>query len=167
MHRAIATFFGAGYLRPAPGTWGSALAVALAVGIDRWLGFPVLVAATLLVTAAGFWAVAGALASPQDDPSEFVIDEVAGQWLALLFPAAVFWRQGLEDWAAVAWPGWVAAFLYFRLFDIWKPWLVGRLDRRGGAAGVMGDDLVAGIFAGIAVMASAGVYHGLIQPWLR
>lgn len=166
MKRALATVFGTGLLRPAPGTWGSALAIGLGLAIDRVFGFPALLAATVLVTALGFWAVAGVLTGPGDDPAEVVIDEVAGQWLTLLFPAAAFWSHGLADWALVAWPGWVAAFAFFRLFDIWKPWLVGRIDRRGGAAGVMGDDLMAGLFAGGAVMLSAGIYHGLVAPWL-
>ncbi len=163
--KLITTVFGAGYLRPASGTWASAIAIGLGVAIDRWLGFPVLVAATLLVTVLGFWACQRTL-SPGDDPSEVVIDEVAGQWLTLLFPAAAFWNHGIENWAVVAYPGWVAAFLFFRLFDIWKPWLVGRADRRGDPAGVMLDDPWAGLFAGVAVMIAAGLYHVVLQPWL-
>ena len=163
MIRAITTFGYVGLLRPAPGTWGSAAAIGLGIAIDRLLGFPALVAATVLVTALGFWACGVALANrPGEDPSEIVIDEVAGQWLALLFPAAAFWSRGMDDWAVVAYPGWVAAFVFFRLFDIWKPWLVGRADRRHDAAGVMLDDLWAGLFAGIATIVAAGVYHGLI-----
>lgn len=165
MSRLIATVFGAGHLRPASGTWASALAVAAGVVIDHLLGFPALVAATVVVTALGFWACAQVVA-PGEDPSEIVIDEVAGQWLALLFPAFAFWHRGMEDWALAAWPGWAAAFLFFRLFDIWKPWLVGRADQRGDAAGVMLDDLWAGLFAGVAVVISAGLYHGVLQPWL-
>jgi phosphatidylglycerophosphatase A len=121
-------------------------------------------AATVAVTVAGFWACGRELADrPGDDPSEFVIDEVAGQWVALLFPAFAFWYRGIEDWAIVAYPGWVAAFLFFRLFDIWKPWLVGRADARHDAAGVMLDDLWAGLFAGLAVMVAAGVAHGVLM----
>lgn len=164
MSRLVATVFGLGYLRPAPGTWASAVAVAAGIAIDRWLGFPALVLATLAVTFAGFRAVAAALRdTPGEDPSEFVIDEVAGQWLALLFPAAAFWWHGLTNWAVVAYPGWVAAFVFFRLFDIWKPWLVGRADRRGDPAGVMLDDLWAGVFAGLATFAAAGIAHGIIM----
>ncbi len=162
MSRLIATVFGVGLLRPAPGTWGSAVAVALGLAIDRWLGFPALVGATVAVTALGFWACAR-VCGPGDDPSEVVIDEVAGQWLALLFPAAAFWHRGLENWAIEAYPGWVAAFVFFRLFDIWKPWLVGRADRRHDSAGVMLDDLWAGLFAGLAVMVAAGVAHGIVM----
>ena len=164
MIRAITTFGYVGYLRPAPGTWGSLAALAAGLAIDRWLGFPVLVAATLGVTLLGFWAVARDLPSWDDgDPSQIVIDEVAGMWLALLFPAAAFWRMGLTDWAVAAYPGWIAAFVFFRLFDIWKPWLVGRADRAGGVRGVMADDLWAGLFAGLATMLAAGLAHGLLM----
>lgn len=154
----ITTFFGAGYLRPAPGTWASAIAIALGVGIDRYLGYPALVVATVLATLIGFWACKATLA-PGEDPGHVVIDEVAGQWLTLLFPAAAFWSHGVENWAVVAYPGWVASFLFFRLFDIWKPWLVGRADQRGDAQGVMLDDLWAGLFAGLASIAAAALYH--------
>lgn len=163
MSRALATVFGVGHLRPAPGTWGSAVAIMLGLAIDRYLGFWVLVLATIVVTAAGFWAVGRELVDgPGEDPSEFVIDEVAGQWVALLFPAAAFWNRGMTDWAYTAYPGWIAAFVLFRLFDIWKPWLVGRADRRHDAAGVMLDDLWAGLFAGVGVIVAAGVAHGVL-----
>ncbi len=144
MSRVLAIWFGVGLLRPAPGTWGSAVAVILGLGIDRYLGFPALVLATAVVAALGFWACARELAGrPDDDPSEFVIDEVAGQWLALLFPAAAFWSRGMGDWALDAWPGWVAAFLFF------------------GPSGVMLDDLWAGLFAGIAVIVTGGLWHAV------
>lgn len=164
MTRIITTFFYVGLLRPAPGTWGSAAALGLGIAIDRFLGFPVLVIATAAAIAAGFWACARELEGrPGEDPSEIVIDEVAGQWLALLFPAAAFWNMGLTDWAVVAYPGWIAAFGFFRLFDIWKPWLVGRADRRGDVVGVMLDDLWAGLFAGGAVLLAAGLSHGVLM----
>ena len=160
MSRMIAIFFGVGLLRPAPGTWASAVAIVLGIAIDRTLGFPTLVAATIIATFAGFWACRRELANRHgDDPSEFVIDEIAGQWLALLFPAAAFYSRGLTDWATVAYPGWIAAFVFFRLFDIWKPWVIGRADRRHDADGVMLDDLWAGLFAGIATIIAAAAYH--------
>lgn len=162
MTRWICLGFGLGLLRPGPGTWGSAGAIVLGLLIDRYLGFPVLVLATLAVTALGWWALGRELKA-DEDPGEFVIDEIAGQWLALLFPAAAFWWHGVENWAVAAYPGWVAAFLFFRLFDIWKPWLVGRADRRGGVTGVMADDLWAGLFAGVATMAAAAFAHGVLM----
>ena len=160
MMRAVATVFGVGLLRPAPGTWGSAVAVGVGVVIDRFFGFPGLAVATLVVTGMGFWACA-AVCGPGDDPSEVVIDEVAGLWIALLFPSFVFWMRDFDGW--MPYPGWVAAFLLFRLFDIWKPGPVGWADRRGDAAGVMLDDLIAGVFAGIGVVIAAGVAHGLLM----
>ncbi|WP_149587054.1 phosphatidylglycerophosphatase A family protein [Tabrizicola flagellatus] len=165
MSGLVATFFGAGHLRPASGTWASAITVALAVAAYQagWaLAVP---AGFVLATLAGFWAVPRYLArAGGEDPSEVVIDEVAGQLLALCFTIIPLWRHGVDLLAA--WPGWVAPFLLFRLFDIWKPWLVGRADRRGDATGVMLDDLWAGLFAGVAAMGLAGLYHGVVEPWL-
>ena len=159
MQRLLSIWFGAGLLKPAPGTWGSAVAIGLGLLLHRIGHFPLLAIATLVVTATGFWAVKGYTAGMADpDRSEIVIDEVAGQWLALCFPSFGFWHAGLPA-DSFPWPGWVAAFLFFRLFDIWKPWLVGRADRRKDAVGVMSDDLWAGLFAGIATMIAAAAYH--------
>lgn len=162
MIRALTTFFFIGKLRPAPGTWGSAAAVAVALVLHGLGGFVLLAAATLLVTLLGFWSIARDLETrTEKDPSEIVIDEVAGQWLAMLAPSLGFTMAGLDSWN-FPWPGWVAAFVLFRLFDIWKPWLVGWADRKGGAMGVMLDDLIAGVFAGIGVIVLAGLYHGVL-----
>ena len=167
MSRLVATFFGAGFLKPASGTWASAITVAQAVAAYQ-AGWALAVPAGFVVaTLAGFWAVPHYLrATGGDDPSEVVIDEVAGQLLALSFTVIPLSRHGMPDLLTGAWPGWVVPFLLFRLFDIWKPWLVGRADRMGGAKGVMLDDLWAGLFAGLGSVALAGLYHGLVQPWL-
>ncbi|MEZ7814095.1 MAG: phosphatidylglycerophosphatase A [Paracoccaceae bacterium] len=164
MNRMIATWFGVGYMRPAPGTWGSLVGLVMGVAIDYYLGFFAFLAAFFVITILGFWSCSSAVKGHQNkDPSEFVIDEVAGQFLALLLPAAAFYSKGILNWAEVAYPAWIAAFVFFRLFDIWKPWLVGRADRRGDPAGIMLDDLWAGLFAGLAVMASAALIHGLVM----
>jgi len=160
MSRAIATVFGLGYLRPASGTWASAAAIGAGLLIDRYLGAPGLALATFFATIAGFWAVSSALQGPDDDPPEFVIDEVAGQWLALLFSSAAFWARGHEGFLPTPAP--LAAFVFFRLFDVWKPWIIGRADRLGGARGVMLDDLIAGVFAGLATYGAAALYHILL-----
>ncbi|SDI05902.1 phosphatidylglycerophosphatase A family protein [Lutimaribacter saemankumensis] len=163
LSRAVSIFFGAGLLRPAPGTWGSAVAVALGLLIHGIGHFPLLAAATLAAIGWGVWACEVELfEKPGQDPSEIVIDEVAGQWVALLFPSFGFWLMGLDSWN-FPYPGWLAAFVFFRLFDIWKPWLVGRADRRHDATGVMLDDLWAGVFAGVATMIAAGLSHGLLM----
>ncbi|WP_207102425.1 phosphatidylglycerophosphatase A [Paracoccus shandongensis] len=158
----ITTFFGIGRLRPGPGTWGSAAAVLLAVLVYQAGGALLIPLGAVLAALIGFWAVPQALRMTTDeDPSWIVIDEVAGQWLAMSFTVIPLWRHGIS--ILDAWPGFVVPFLLFRLFDIWKPWLVGRADRQGGAVGVMMDDLWAGLFAGIGSVVLAGVYHGLLQ----
>lgn len=154
--KAVTTVAGLGYLRPAPGTWAAATAIAAGLVIDRHAGAPALAVLTLAVTALGFYACAKTL-QPGQDPAHVVIDEVAGQWLALLFPSLAFWFNGHDGW--LPWPAWVTAFLLFRLFDIWKPSLIGRADRRHDPAGVMLDDLWAGFFAGIGTIIIGIAYH--------
>ncbi|WP_347266318.1 phosphatidylglycerophosphatase A [Paracoccus sp. (in: a-proteobacteria)] len=165
MERMIATFFGIGRLRPAPGTWGSLAAVALAVLAVETGAAPLVPLGALLATVLGLWAVPRVIAGSADkDPSEIVIDEVAGQWLAMSFTVLPLWWHGVS--ILDAWPAFVVPFLLFRLFDIWKPWLVGRADRRGDAAGVMLDDLWAGLFAGVVSVLLAGLWHRLLEPLL-
>ncbi len=132
--RLVASGAGSGRLRPAPGTWGSALALALGAGLmhgPAWL-LPV---AAVLAIAAGLWAIPRA--GITGDPGWVVIDEVAGQWLALL---------GLAHATA---SGLLAAFALFRLLDVTKPGPIGWADRRLGAVGIMGDDVIAGLLAAV------------------
>jgi len=132
----ISTWFGIGRLPGPSGTWGS-LAALPPAALLMWLGGPWLLAlALLLVTLLGWWAseIYGQHCGMADAP-EVVVDEVAGQWLPLLFlpfePAA-----------------WLAAFGAFRFFDIAKPWPVGYVDRSlQGGFGVMADDILAGVYA--------------------
>lgn len=158
MKLAIATFFWVGYLKPAPGTWGSLAALPF-VWILHVLGGPwLLAAATLATCIVGLWAIRGVLVDHEsEDPSEIVIDEVVGMWIAMLPVSVGAWWAGAPLLAL--YPGWIAAFLLFRLFDIWKPWLVGRADRRGDALGVMLDDVWAGIFAGAVTLVLAAFSH--------
>ena len=161
--RLVATAFGAGLLRPAPGTWGSAAAVPLAWALHVAGGFPLHVAATALVFALGWWATAVETArSGIDDPSEIVIDEVVGQWIALWPLSAGLWHAGVDRWI-FPYPGWVGAFVMFRLFDIWKPGPVGWADRKHGAFGVMFDDVIAGLMAAVVVSIAAAISHGLLM----
>ncbi|MCU4651863.1 phosphatidylglycerophosphatase A [Roseibacterium sp. SDUM158016] len=158
MSRLVATLAGIGYLRPAPGTWGSLVALPLAWAVHVLGGFWLFAAATVAVTVVGWWAVARETAGRADkDPSEIVIDEVAGQWIALwpVSYGAVFAGVGFLD----LWPGIVTAFLAFRVFDIWKPGPVGWADRQEGAMGVMADDLIAGWMAALVVAVAAVVAH--------
>jgi len=159
--KAIGTVAGVGYLRPAPGTWGSLAALPLGWGLHVVGGFPLLVAATVALFFAGWWATAQMIRGQDNhDPSEIVADEVVGQWIALLALSLPAWRMGLD--ITVLWPGWIAAFLLFRLFDITKWGPIGAADQRGDALGVMLDDVIAGLFAALGVMALAGVWHGVM-----
>ncbi len=163
MRRIVGSFGGVG-LAPGPaGTWGSLAALATGYLLHRAGGFPLLGAATLAALAAGLWAARREPgATGKFDPSWIVIDEVVGMWIAL-FPLSLgLWLNGAPP-ALFPWPGWVSAFLIFRLLDIWKPGPVGWADRRHGAAGVMLDDVIAGAITALAVTLMAGIAHG----WLR
>lgn len=158
--RMTGTVLGVGYLKPAPGTWGSLVALPWAWALHVIGSFPLLAVAIVVASLTGWWATSKMTAGSDDhDPSEIVVDEVVGQWIALLPLSIASWRMGID--ITVMWPGWIAAFVLFRLFDIWKPWLVGWADRRGDALGVMLDDVIAGIFAAIGVVILAGISHGL------
>lgn len=158
---AVATVGGIGYLRPASGTWASAAAMLVACGLHVAGGFPLVALATLLSIPLGFWACGAVLRDrPGEDPSEIVIDEVAGQWIAFSAVSYGLWHAGV---GTLPWPAWLAPFLLFRLFDIWKPGWIGRADRRGDGAGVMLDDLIAGVFAALVAVALAGLYHGVLM----
>lgn len=162
MDRAIVTVLGIGRLRPAPGTWGSAAGLLLGYLLHRLGNFPAVALGTLAAMLIGFWAV-GRYTSGMavKDRSEIVIDEVAGQLIAFSAASCGFWMAGLPS-DVVPWPGIVAPFLFFRLFDIWKPWIVGRADRRTDAVGVMLDDILAGVLAAAATIVAAGISHGLM-----
>lgn len=135
--RLIAAGLGIGYARFAPGTVASAAALVVGAGllaVSSWLLFLAAIAAS----AGGYAAILRA--KPEGDPGWVVIDEVAGQWLALL---------GL---AHLSWTGCLLAFLLFRLFDITKPGPVGWADRQHNAFGIMADDVIAGLIAALLLL---------------
>lgn len=146
----IACGLGSGLAPVAQGTFGSAAAILPWLAL-RHLAVPPYALVLVLAFVLGVWAcsVAGR-ALGVDDHRSLVWDEFVGQWLALLplllLPA---------PWWAV-----VAAFALFRLFDVWKPWPIGWLDRHlKGGLGVMVDDVVAGVYAAV-VLALAGMALG-------
>ena len=138
----VATGLGVGFVPVAPGTAGSLAAAIVALPILAFAGTPWLAVAIVVVVAVGIPAADRAAREMGDsDPGAVVIDEVAGQWIALL-PAA-------PDFLSFA-----VAFAAFRLFDIAKPGPVGWADRRlKGGIGIMADDLIAGAFAAAIVWA--------------
>lgn len=162
MSRAIATLFGVGYLSPAPGTWGSAAAVILAYVLHFFLTFPAFAALTVLAFFLGWWATREMTRdSDNEDPSEIVIDELAGQWVALWAVSWGAWNAGVD--ATALWPGWIVAFVAFRVFDVWKAGPVGWADRRGDALGVMLDDVFAGVIAALVTALLAALWHGVLM----
>jgi phosphatidylglycerophosphatase A len=146
----LATWFGSGLLPKAPGTWGSLAALPCAWVIALMGGPWLLFVASLAVFLLGLWASGHyARSLGQDDPGSVVIDEVAGQWLALL-PVAL----QLEYYPL--------AFIAFRFFDIVKPWPVNWLDQRlKGALGIMADDMMAGLYAA-ALTTAVGTVFGTL-----
>lgn len=160
--RLIATFFGVGNLRPAPGTWGSLAAMPAAWALHLAGGPWALVAGLGVALGLGLWATGRVMAETgKSDPSEVVIDEVVGMWIAILplsFGAA---RVGADITAL--WPGWVVAFGLFRLFDILKPGPIGWADRQHTAWGVMLDDVMAGVLAACGVLLGAWLAHSGVR----
>lgn len=140
----VATWFGAGLLRPAPGTIGTLAAIPPGFLISYFLGgFGLLIAALFLLVVGTIAASFYGRKSGQKDDQSIVVDEVVGLWIAAI-PAGT--TLGL----------WIAAFLLFRLFDIWKPWPASYFDKRGKSGfDVMMDDVVAGIFAMMGVSIGA------------
>ncbi len=151
----LATGFGSGYLRPAPGTWGSLaglgawLLLVLNLRGQAWAPW-LLLAAPLALTLLAAWAAGRVVAETgQKDPSFVVIDEWAGLWFALtpLLFTVTAQPQPWSLWAARL----VAPFLLFRLFDIWKPGVVDRSQHLPGGWGVVMDDVLAGLLAALIV----------------
>lgn len=144
----LATFFGVGYLRPGPGTYASAITVLCWWGTSHmvapnWL-LPVEIMASVVIVLAGIPpSTVVARESGISDPGFVVIDEVAGQMIALIGTPL--------DWKYL-----LAGFILFRGFDIAKPFPLRRLERLPGGTGIMMDDVGAGVYALV-----------LLQIWLH
>ncbi len=134
-YEALSTVGYIGYLPFAPGTWGS-----LVAAVVWYLFIPVLTTQTLIMATIVLFFVGISAADKTEkafnvnDPGSVVIDEWVGQWIACWFlPQSILY-------------GFIA-FASFRLFDIWKPWPIRKLDRLAGGLGIMLDDVAAGAFA--------------------
>ena len=155
LRRLLGAGLGCGFIRPAPGTWGSAGALLpfLAVFglggavIPRQEALIGLGLATLVVFAAGTWLGNRAVVDwGRKDPGGFVLDEVVGQWIAL----APLLGRPLEVLPVLV------AFGAFRFFDILKPPPCRWLEDRPGGLGIMADDVAAGVYAALVVMLAVG-----------
>jgi phosphatidylglycerophosphatase A len=143
-HVLLATWFGSGLLPKAPGTWGSLAAVPFAWAIQREWGGIGLAAAAVVMFLAGWWASSLYVRRRHvADPQEIVVDEVAAQWLVLAVapPSLAYYALGVA---------------LFRIADIVKPFPANWADRRlHGGLGVMGDDMIAGLYAMLILWALA------------
>ena len=141
----LATLGPIGHLRPAPGTIGSVVGVVSGYMIARY-GAGILAAATLLVTIIGVFAAdAYGQTTGRKDAPEVIIDELAGQWIALIILPLDLW------WFA-------AAFVLFRFFDITKVGPVGMAEQLSGGVGVMADDIVAGLLAALCLWGAGQIF---------
>ena len=146
-----ATLFGTGYLRPGPGTWGSAITVvlwgALAHSIPAKQRIPLLIALAVLVIIIGIAAATQVCrASGKKDPQFVVIDEVAGQLIALIA-------------VPLAWQTFLTGFILFRAFDIIKPPPARQLERLAEGTGIVLDDVAAGIYALLVMQILLRFFH--------
>jgi phosphatidylglycerophosphatase A len=144
---AAATFLGAGLLRPGPGTWGSAAAGLLWLAAGKGLnlapaplGWLTLAAAVCAIAIGVPAATRVERESGRTDPGHVVIDEAAGQWIALIYS-----RVNLSHL--------LAGFLFFRLFDILKPWPARQLEGLPEGWGIIFDDVAAGVYALLLMLA--------------
>ncbi len=137
---ALATWFGCGYWPWGPGTAGSLAALLIAVALHRYLGsgrLTLFVLTVLLLVPAVWASTRTARLVHKQDPGLVVVDEVLGQWVTLLGATAFVWKSFL------------AGFLLFRLFDIWKPFPIRYLEKLPEGAGIVADDIAAGLYGAL------------------
>jgi phosphatidylglycerophosphatase A len=145
MRRFFLTFGYVGLLPKAPGTWGSIAGAVVGYLILTFLTVQTLFMATILLTIVAIKEIdKDEKESGEHDKGEIVIDEVAGIWLAFSLGNETMFMM-------------IFSLIYFRVFDIWKPSIIGKIDREvKGGLGVMGDDLLAGV---VAVICSGVTYE--------
>ena len=145
--RSFTSFGFIGRLPGAPGTYASLATLPVAFFWASLVNENHLLTLGLIIILAVLGTIASAVVARKlevEDPSEIVIDEVVGQWIAVL--ALPF-----------HWGYWLAAFILFRIFDIWKPWIIDRSQHLPGGLGIMMDDILAGILAFLLVQGAAAI----------
>lgn len=138
LNKTFATAFGLGYSLKAPGTMGALGGVVVGAVIFEYCPFPNYLLILLIVSCTILGAFSSKLLEKEwgEDPSKIVIDEVVGMWISMLF-------------LPHKWECFVAAFVLFRLFDIYKPFYIRRLESLKNGWGVMMDDVLAGVYSNI------------------
>jgi len=161
IQRLFLTFFGAGLSPKAPGTVGTLAALPVGVALLYYMGMETLFLLTIVISIIGVFEINKyEKSSGIHDHQQIVIDEAAGMWLSLMIAvsSASQLSYPYAEFSAI-----VLSFLAFRLFDIWKPSTIGKIDRDfEGGLGVMGDDILAGIAGGLL---SAVVMLGIDKLW--
>jgi phosphatidylglycerophosphatase A len=145
---ALATWFGCGYFPWGPGTVGAFAAALIAFLLHLYAdaGRLTFFLLTIVFLAPGIWAsTRAARVAGSEDPGIVVVDEVLGQWLTLIGTSNLGWKNFL------------AAFILFRVFDIWKPWPIRKIERLPGGYGIVCDDLAAGLY-GALILYIGGVF---------
>ena len=137
----ISSGFGAGFIKPGPGTWGTAVAFLISAliyvsGVSDHVFIPVIL--TLLFYAAGLWSIGVLENDWEDDDQRIVVDEMIGYWITIIM-------------IPVSWTSLILAFFLFRAFDIAKPLGIRRFDEIKTNWAVLVDDVVAGIYANISL----------------
>jgi len=145
----IATWFGSGLLPKAPGTWGSLAAFPFAYIISVYTCPYAMIFGIVALFFIGIWVSDKIEKSTQmKDPRFIVVDEVVGQWIALLPLPFLYSFLDTNSFYFIPAPIAAVAFLAFRIFDIWKPWPVNYADKNvPGGYGIMLDDVIAGMYA--------------------
>jgi phosphatidylglycerophosphatase A len=141
----FATMGPTGYIRFAPGTFGSAIGVALYL-LVYYLRFDMVmqIAVAVIVIGGGIWAASEASRHfQQEDPSQVVVDEVAGQFVTLMLTQSAI-------------RGAILGFLIFRVLDIIKPWPAQKIERLHGGVGIVGDDVAVAIYGNLILQ---GVFY--------
>ncbi len=166
----LAQGFGVGRIRFAPGTWGSVVGVLWSL-LLLWSGSLLFFVAGILASSLVAVWVCGAAEKTmgQHDPGSVVLDEIVAVPIALAGYAGLWWFQAGElpspSKLAHWWPAVVAAFLLFRLFDIWKPWPIRTLQKLPGGWGVVADDLAAGAVSALVLW--LGSYGAFVVQLIR
>ncbi len=142
VNKFFLTLFYSGLSPKAPGTVGTFVSLILGLFLVQYLSLTTFFLITLLISVVAVKQINVYEAQTgEHDPKEIVIDELSGMWITLCV-------AGITNESMVFTA--IFGFIYFRLFDIWKPSLIGTIDRKvEGGWGVMGDDMLAGVFAGI------------------
>ena len=145
------TLFGAGYLPNAPGTWGSLITlpvIYIVAYFFPFFGIPIFFLTSCVIS---MLCAEEARNVYGEDPSQFVLDECAGQSLVFLFTFVL----SADAWTLAT------GFIFFRFFDIVKPLGVDKLQKLPGEFGILADDLLAGVYALICLQISEYIFHTL------